>query len=91
MISIIDLDSDGKINILEFDKMLREYHRKLLSRDAAGAGEEPDSDKSTTSLVFSPSRVSTKCEHCLIGKAEPPKERNPRFVYTHFALWILIF
>ena len=82
MIGIIDLDSDGKINILEFDKMLREYHRKLLSREG-GADNPLDSEddvKSAVSLTFSPSRVSTKCEHCLIGVAEPPRERNPKYV-----------
>ena len=81
MITIIDLDSDGKINILEFDKMLRDYHRKLLSREE-GASDDLDSDVDdlkSVSLVFSPSRVSTKCEHCLIGNAEPPKERNPKY------------
>ena len=82
MISIIDLDGDGKINILEFDKMLRDYHRKLLCREQGGVTGEQESDdansRSTVSLSFSPSRVSKKCEHCLIGKAEPPKERNPR-------------
>ena len=82
MIAIIDLDSDGKVNILEFDQMLRDYHRKLLSREE-GNSDEFDSDTDdlkSVSLVFSPSRVSTKCEHCLIGMAEPPKERNPKYV-----------
>lgn len=84
MISIVDLDQDGKVNILEFDTMLRDYHRKLLSREEGAADDGQDSDdeggKSSTSLVFSPSRVSTKCDHCLIGKAEPPRERNPRLI-----------
>ena len=82
MISIVDLDSDGKINILEFDKMLRDYHRKLLCREQGRAAIEEDAldgnSMSAVSLNFSPSRVSHKCEHCLIGVAEPPKERNPR-------------
>ena len=80
MIGIIDTDRDGKVNILEFDKMLRDYHRKLLSRGAGGEDhlDSEDDNKSATSLVFSPSRVSTKCEHCLIGKAEPPRDGNPR-------------
>ena len=80
MISIIDLDSDGKVNILEFDQMLRDYHRKLLSREE-GNSDDFDSDADdlkSVSLVFSPSRLSTKCEHCLIGAAEPPKEKNPK-------------
>ena len=79
MISIIDLDSDGKVNILEFDKMLRDYHRKLLGREEGASDDSDTDDLKSISLVFSPSRVSTKCEHCLIGMAEPPKERNPKY------------
>ena len=80
MISIIDLDSDGKINILEFDKIIRDYHRKLLSHGEGVDDLDLDDVKSAVSLTFSPSRLSTKCEHCQIGMAEPPKERNPKYV-----------
>ena len=80
LMPIIDEDGDGKINLLEFDGTIREYHRRLIMRTPLG-GEESgdDSSKSAVSLLFSPSRVSTKCPCCEIGLAEPPIERNPRY------------
>lgn len=70
------------IDILEFDKIIRHYHRLILSQkyDSEPDTEDDELKKSAISLTFSPSRVSHKCPHCEIGLAEPPQERNLRYV-----------
>ena len=79
LISIIDTGKHGKLNILEFDKIIRHYHRILLSQKYDSEPESDEEVKSAVNLTFSPSRISLKCPHCKIGKAEPPKERNLRY------------
>lgn len=80
LISIIDFNQNGRIDILEFDKIIRHYHRLMLSQkyDSEPDTEDDEMKKSAISLTFSPSRVSHKCPDCDIGLAEPPIERNQR-------------
>lgn len=79
------MDHDGRINILEFDKIIRHYHRLLLSQkfDSEPETEDEELKKSAISLTFSPSRVSSKCPNCEIGLAGPPQERNLRYDLIH--------
>jgi len=71
LLSIIDQDKDGRINILDFDKVIRHYHRLMLAQkyDSEPDTEDDELKKSGISLTFSPSRISTKCPHCEIGLA----------------------
>lgn len=81
LINIIDPQGSGSVNILQFDKMISDYKRKL--EQAASKAEDDTvilrSSQSTKDLIFSPSRVSVKCVHCGIGTAEPPKEKHARY------------
>ncbi len=77
------MDNNGRIDILEFDKVVRGYHRVLLSQRHADRSSEPDEDMivPTANLTFSPSRLSIKCPNCDIGLAGPPKEKGLRYVH----------
>lgn len=79
LIKILDINHDGQLDILEFDRMIRKEHRRLLAKSVSSLDSENEQG-STPSLMFSPSRVSTKCPNCEIGRAEPPSERNPRYL-----------
>ena len=79
LIKILDINNDGQLDILEFDRMIRKEHRRLVAKSVSSLDSENEQG-STPSLVFSPSRVSTKCPNCEIGRAEPPSERNPRYL-----------
>jgi len=61
---------------------VRDYHRLLISQkyNSSDPDTEDDNLKSAVSLTLSPSRISVKCPHCLIGRAEPPEERVKRQV-----------
>lgn len=79
LIKILDTDGNGMINILEFDKIIRQHHHKLLAQLQALVSPA-EGRSSTPGLVFSPSRVSAKCSSCSIGVAQPPIETNPKLV-----------
>ena len=68
---IID-SGERQLNILDLDRMIRDYQRTLPQ--PKDIFTEPE----CSYVTFSPSRVSVKCPHCDIGVAEPPVERNPR-------------
>ena len=71
------------INILGFDRMIRDYQKQLIVHRHSSfvvTDEDDELKKSSVSLTFSPSRVSVKCPHCSIGVAEPVAEWNPRCV-----------
>lgn len=88
LISILDFNHNGRINILEFDKIIRHYHRLLLSQkyDSEPDTEDDEMKKSAISLTFSPSRLSYKCPNCEIGIAAPPIEKNLRFLELQLTL-----
>ncbi len=91
LVKLLDVDGDGMINILEFDKIIRRHYHTLLAQLQAlfsPTGSSSDGSRcSTPGLLFSPSRVSTKCPSCEIGIAEPPIERNPKLVNS--STWFL--
>lgn len=86
LIKIVDIDGDNGIDILEFDKLIREFHRKLQAGYFPAEGKDDLHGESAVSLTFSPSRLSVKCPHCSIGLAEPQGELNSRFVKLKMTL-----
>ena len=81
VLNVLDTDSNGIVDISEFNQMIRHHHQRLqsekLSREASIMSDEED--EPSVCLRLSPSRLSTPCPHCHIGKAEPTTDQAPRY------------
>ncbi len=78
LIKIIDPQGSGSVNILQFDKIISDYRRKL-QQASVDADDDDLTAKSAQELTFSPSRVTVKCSRCGIGIAGPPREKHARY------------